>query len=113
MVTKRVTDLLVGGKNYFIMPPPTYSEFPVEQVLNIKTVSDKPVYGDGVTDDTQNINDILAQNRDCKVIYFPAAPISSQTPSSFLLTFALLGTLTPRPLARPAASSPILTQSAL
>lgn len=72
VVTKRVTDLLVGGKNYFIMPPPTYSEFPVEQVLNIKTVSDKPVYGDGVTDDTQNINDILAQNRDCKVIYFPA-----------------------------------------
>lgn len=31
-----------------------------------------PVYGDGVTDDTANINAILAQFAGCSIIYFPA-----------------------------------------
>ncbi|KKK20548.1 hypothetical protein AOCH_002606 [Aspergillus ochraceoroseus] len=69
--TVRSSTLLDGDK-YFTKSPPTYQEYPVGQVLNIKTVSGRPVYGDGTTDDTQNINLILAENPDCKVIYFPA-----------------------------------------
>ncbi|KAL4897565.1 pectate lyase superfamily protein-domain-containing protein [Aspergillus ambiguus] len=63
---------LVAGNKYFTMPPPTYHEFSAGEILNIKSLPDRPVKGDGQTDDTKNINAILAQNRDCKVIYFPA-----------------------------------------
>ncbi|KAL2831101.1 pectate lyase superfamily protein-domain-containing protein [Aspergillus cavernicola] len=71
VTTPRSPALLTGGK-YFIKSPPTYQEYSVDQVLNIKKVQGRPVYGDGATDDTQNINGILAENADCKVIYFPA-----------------------------------------
>jgi glucan 1,3-beta-glucosidase len=54
------------------MMPPTYQEYSVSQFVNIKTVSGVPVYGDGVTDDTANINAILLQYAGCKLIYFPA-----------------------------------------
>jgi glucan 1,3-beta-glucosidase len=54
------------------MPPPTYQEYGVNEILNIKSVSGSPVYGDGQTDDTANINKILSETKDCKVIYFPA-----------------------------------------
>lgn len=54
------------------MPPPTYQEYGVDQVINIKSVPGYPVYGDGVTDDTANINAILSQYAGCKIIYFPA-----------------------------------------
>lgn len=54
------------------MAPPTYQEYSVEQVLNIKNVPGYPVHGDGATDDTTNINAILARYAGCKIIYFPA-----------------------------------------
>ncbi|KAA8645848.1 hypothetical protein EYZ11_010009 [Aspergillus tanneri] len=54
------------------MPPPTYKEYGVNEVMNIKSVPGKPVLGDGSTDDTRNINTILAEYNDCKLIYFPA-----------------------------------------
>lgn len=44
----------------------------MDQFVNIKTVTDYPVYGDGYTDDTVNINAILKQYAGCKIIYFPA-----------------------------------------
>lgn len=44
----------------------------MDQVINIKSVPGYPVYGDGVTDDTANINAILSQYAGCKIIYFPA-----------------------------------------
>ncbi|KAF9892794.1 hypothetical protein FE257_000383 [Aspergillus nanangensis] len=69
--TERSSPLLSGNK-YFTMAPPTYQEYSASETLNIKSVTDKPVEGDGETDDTQNINAILAQYHDCKVIYFPA-----------------------------------------
>lgn len=40
--------LLSGGK-YFTMAPPTYQEYSVNQVVNIKDVKGFPVYGDGQT----------------------------------------------------------------
>jgi glucan 1,3-beta-glucosidase len=54
------------------MAPPTYQQYSVNQVINIKTVGGLPVLGDGATDDTVNINAILSQFAGCKVIYFPA-----------------------------------------
>ncbi|KAL3453731.1 pectate lyase superfamily protein-domain-containing protein [Aspergillus insuetus] len=69
--TTRSSALLSGGK-YFVKPPPTFQEYSAGQILNIKNVQGRPVYGDGATDDTQNINQILAENADCKLIYFPA-----------------------------------------
>ena len=71
VVTNRASSLLTGNK-YYTVSPPTYQEYRSNEVLNIKSVSSSPVYGDGQTDDTANINKILAENRDCKVIYFPA-----------------------------------------
>ncbi|RAH81385.1 exo-beta-1,3-glucanase [Aspergillus japonicus CBS 114.51] len=71
VTTPRASALLSGNK-YFTKAPPTYQEYTANQVLNIKNVAGKPVYGDGETDDTRNINAILSSNKDCKLIYFPA-----------------------------------------
>jgi glucan 1,3-beta-glucosidase len=46
--TSRSPSLLAGGK-YFTMAPPTYQEYSVKQVVNIKDVGGYPVYGDGQT----------------------------------------------------------------
>ena len=53
------------------MKPPTYQDFTIDQVVNVKTVANLPVRGDGTTDDTANINTILL-NSVGKVVYFPA-----------------------------------------
>ena len=69
--TPRSPSLLEHGF-YFTMPPPTFSSYSVSQVVNIKSVPEFPVYGDGKTDDTANINAILSAYAGCAVIYFPA-----------------------------------------
>lgn len=71
VTTPRPAALLSNGK-YFTMAPPTYQQYSVDQVLNIKTVAGYSVYGDGATDDTNSINAILSQYAGCKIIYFPA-----------------------------------------
>lgn len=65
-------EALLSGKNFFTQKPPTYQEYSVNDVLNVKTVQGVPVYGDGVTDDTDSINMILSMYAGCKLIYFPA-----------------------------------------
>jgi glucan 1,3-beta-glucosidase len=72
--TPRPSSLLVDGK-IFTMAPPTYGNIPGDQVINVKTVANLPVFGNGVHDDTANINSIFAQNTG-KVIYFPAGTYS-------------------------------------
>ncbi|KAH7355180.1 putative exo-beta-1,3-glucanase [Rhexocercosporidium sp. MPI-PUGE-AT-0058] len=72
--TSRSPQLVQGGK-FFTMAPPTYQEYTIDQVVNIKSVKDFPVYGDGQTktqDDTHNINTILARNAGCAITFFPA-----------------------------------------
>jgi glucan 1,3-beta-glucosidase len=54
------------------MAPPTYSEYPASQFVNVKAVNGLPVLGDGATDDTANINAILQQSAGCAIVYFPA-----------------------------------------
>ena len=47
--SSRSPSLTVAGDHFFTMPPPTYQEYRVEQVINIKNVPGYPVYGDGQT----------------------------------------------------------------
>jgi glucan 1,3-beta-glucosidase len=53
------------------MAPPTYYQYALNQFINIKSVEGFPVYEDGVTDDTDNINAILSAYANCKIIFFP------------------------------------------
>ncbi|CAL5871938.1 uncharacterized protein PFLUO_LOCUS6193 [Penicillium psychrofluorescens] len=64
--------VLLESDRYFTVAPPTYQEYDVQQVVNIKTVKNFPVYGDGQMDDTHNINAILARNAGCAITFFPA-----------------------------------------
>ncbi|KAL4906769.1 hypothetical protein BDW74DRAFT_189930 [Aspergillus multicolor] len=72
MATTSRSPALLSGTKYFTKTAPTFQEYSKDQILNIKSVPGRPVYGDGATDDTQNINEILAENADCSVFYFPA-----------------------------------------
>jgi glucan 1,3-beta-glucosidase len=72
--TPRPLSLLVDGK-IFTMAPPTYGSLSADQVINVKIVTNLPVFGNGIHDDTANINSIFAQNIG-KVIYFPAGTYS-------------------------------------
>ncbi|RFU30600.1 hypothetical protein B7463_g5757, partial [Scytalidium lignicola] len=69
--TSRSFELLDASGNFFTMAPPTYQEYSVNQVVNIKNVKGFPVHGDGQTDDTHNINAILARNAGSAITFFP------------------------------------------
>ena len=68
--TPRSPVLLSNGK-YVTIPPPTYQEYDVGQVINVKQVIDSPVQGDGATDDTTNLQTIISINAGNKILYFP------------------------------------------
>jgi glucan 1,3-beta-glucosidase len=72
VTTPRPSGLLNANEDYFTLAPPTYSQYSSNQFVNIKYVNGLPVYGDGATDDTANINAILQQYAGCSIIYFPA-----------------------------------------
>ena len=63
---------VLSAGNYFTFAPPTYQTYDVNKVVNIKTVKKYPVYGDGVHDDTANINQILLTYSGKALIFFPA-----------------------------------------
>lgn len=60
-----------NGK-YQAFPPPTYQTYDVTEFINVKNVPGYPVYGDGATDDTTNLNHIAATYAGCKILFFPA-----------------------------------------
>lgn len=68
--TPRSPVLLSNGK-YLTIPPPTYQEFDVSQFVNVKQVSDLPIQGDGVKDDTTNLQTIISSNASSKILFFP------------------------------------------
>ncbi|EOD47062.1 putative exo-beta- - protein [Neofusicoccum parvum UCRNP2] len=72
MVYTPRSPILLNQDRYFVMKPPTYREYSASQVLNLKSVPGFPVFGDGVTDDTESINAILTQYAGCKIVYIPA-----------------------------------------
>ena len=68
--TPRSSSLLLN-KKYFTMQPPTYQEYDVSQFINVKQVPDYPVYGDGNSDDTKNLNTIISLYAGRKILFFP------------------------------------------
>jgi len=55
-----------------IYQAPTYKEYDVSSFINVKGVLGLPVYGDGTTDDTVNLNAIIQQFAGCKILFFPS-----------------------------------------
>ncbi|KAH8803084.1 putative exo-beta-1,3-glucanase [Xylogone sp. PMI_703] len=70
--SNRPSALLDSTGKYVAVAPPTYKEYDVSQFLNVKSVPGLPVFGDGQTDDTNNLNTIISQNAGCKILFFPA-----------------------------------------
>ncbi|OBT90432.1 hypothetical protein VE02_00765 [Pseudogymnoascus sp. 03VT05] len=69
--TVRPDALLKDGK-YFTKEAPTYGEFASDQIVNVKSVANHSVKGDGKTDDAASLNAILLDNAaNCKITYFP------------------------------------------
>ncbi|PNP39519.1 hypothetical protein TGAMA5MH_08537 [Trichoderma gamsii] len=56
---------------YHVATPPTFQEYSVNQVINVKSVRGLPVAGDGVTDDTKNLQRIINSAAGRSVLYFP------------------------------------------
>lgn len=70
--TSRPANLLNSNGSYFTVTPPTYAEFDVSRVINVKSVPGHPVSGDAASDDTASlqaiINDAAAANQ---LVFFP------------------------------------------
>ena len=66
----RPKTLLSAGK-YVAIPPPTYYDIDLNCIVDVKNVEGLPVLGDGSTDDTINLNTIIARNAGHKVLFFP------------------------------------------
>lgn len=70
--TSRPKALVNDTGSYNTVVPPTYAEYDVAQVINIKSVPDYPVRGDGVGDDTVGIQAIInLASEEGKVVFFP------------------------------------------
>jgi glucan 1,3-beta-glucosidase len=70
--TVRSSALIDATGSYHRGPPPTYKEYDLSQFVNVKSVDGLAVAGDGVTDDTANLQEIINQNAGCRVLFFPA-----------------------------------------
>lgn len=68
--TPRSSALLSNGK-FVTIPPPTYQAYDVSQFINVKHVPGYHVAGDGITDDTINLNTIISMFAGCKILFFP------------------------------------------
>jgi glucan 1,3-beta-glucosidase len=71
VTTSRPAALVNSTGFYQTVTPPTYAEYDVSQVINVKSVTANPVVGDGITDDTANIQAILNSAAGNSVVYFP------------------------------------------
>ncbi|KAF2716427.1 glycoside hydrolase family 55 protein [Polychaeton citri CBS 116435] len=69
--TPRSGSLVASGGAYQAIPPPSYQQYDVGQFINVKSVNGYPVYGDGNTDDTNNLNAIISMYAGCKILFFP------------------------------------------
>ncbi|KAI1136588.1 glycoside hydrolase family 55 protein [Hypoxylon sp. FL0543] len=69
--TRRAASLVDGSGSFHRLPPPTYQEYGVDQVVNVKNVPSHPVAGDGKADDTASLQAIINKYAGCKILFFP------------------------------------------
>ncbi|RFU24725.1 hypothetical protein B7463_g11612, partial [Scytalidium lignicola] len=69
--SNRPAALIASSGEYQVIKPPTYQQYDVTEFVNVKSVSGYPVYGDGQTDDTANLNSIISTYAGCKILFFP------------------------------------------
>lgn len=70
--TSRPHALVDQAGAYHTVTPPTYSEYTLDQIVNVKEVMASPVKGDGHTDDTASLQAILnSAAKAGKIAYFP------------------------------------------
>ena len=71
MITTSRPEVLVNGTGFYhTIVQPTYAEFDLSQVVNVKTVATHPVLGNAVADDTASLQAIINDSVG-KVVYFP------------------------------------------
>ncbi|KAI1447555.1 glycoside hydrolase family 55 protein [Annulohypoxylon stygium] len=71
LFTRRAASLVNGYGSFYHLAPPTYEEYEVEQIVNVKEVPLFPVAGDGKADDTASLQAIINKHAGCKVLFFP------------------------------------------
>lgn len=70
--TSRPADLLASNGSYSTVTPPTYADFNVSRVVNVKSVPAHPVRGDAVTDDLASLQAIIdAAAAANQLVFFP------------------------------------------
>lgn len=69
--TFRPRELVGDGGAFKTMKQPTYKEYGTEQFVNIKDAEGYPVAGDGVNDDTKNLQAIINASAGCNILFFP------------------------------------------
>jgi glucan 1,3-beta-glucosidase len=70
LAVSRPGSLINGTGFYHTVVQPTYADFDLSMVVNVKDVAGLPVKGDAITDDAANIQKILNKSVG-KVVYFP------------------------------------------
>jgi glucan 1,3-beta-glucosidase len=79
--------LLVSEGNYFTMAPPTYQDYSVNQVVNIKDVKGFPVYGDGQTVSVPIFDFSIDTNGCSRMIHIILISFSNAMPVALLPSF--------------------------
>jgi glucan 1,3-beta-glucosidase len=96
-------DVLVNSTgHYYTVVQPTYADYDISNIINIKSVAAYPVAGDGSTDDTTSIQAILNNCAGKQVVYFPygiyiltdtlTIPVGSRLVGEAFTQFAASGT---------------------
>ncbi|KAI0882532.1 glycoside hydrolase family 55 protein [Annulohypoxylon maeteangense] len=71
LATARSRSLVDSSGSFYRLTPPTYEEYGIEQIVNVKEVPLYSVAGDGKADDTASLQAIINKYAGCKVLFFP------------------------------------------
>jgi len=63
--------LVNGTGHYYTVAPPTYEEYDISNVINVKDVASYKVAGDGQIDDTESLQAIINAAAGKQVLFFP------------------------------------------
>jgi len=71
ITTSRPAALVNDTGFYYTITPPTYEEYDISNVINVKDVPNYKVTGDGQTDDTESLQAIINAAAGKHVLFFP------------------------------------------